>query len=349
MTVAAVILAAGASTRFGSPKQQARIGGRTLVERAVDTAREAGLDPIVVVLPPGIDAPSPAERAVNDDPAAGLSRSLRLGLAALGSDVDYAVILLADQPTLSVDTLHSILTEPDGRRPIVAASADRRLGPPVLVRRDAFGLADEVSGDLGLRTILDERPELVATVEIDAHAPDVDTHEDLERLGERCPGCRELYLPTEATATHQYIGSSPACWEMFSELLAREFADPAYGVVHRHTVDVYAVQHPGDDGRRQRQSVAVHLIGLCHWLEHGLSAAELNRMTQELASLNADWPWLTPPERYDMTVADVLHAGSGEAHVRLTREWAESVWGAWSRHQSTVRAWAKREVQRRIP
>ena len=64
------------------------------------------------------------------------------------------------------------------------------------------------------------------------------------------PGCRELYLPTQATATHEYIGASPACWETFSELLAREFADPAYGAVHRHTVDVYAVQHPGEDGRR---------------------------------------------------------------------------------------------------
>ena len=57
MKTAAVILAAGASTRFGSPKQLARIGGRTLVEQVVATARAAGLDPIVAVLPPGIDAP----------------------------------------------------------------------------------------------------------------------------------------------------------------------------------------------------------------------------------------------------------------------------------------------------
>ncbi len=341
MKVAAVILAAGASTRFGSPKQRARIGGRTLVERAVDTAREAGLDPIIVVLPPGIEAPAAVERVLNDDPAAGQSRSLRLGLAVLGAEVDSAVILLADQPTLSVDTLQAILTEPDGGRPIVAASANGRLGPPVLLRRDAYGLADGATGDEGLRSVLAARPELVTHVEVGAHALDVDTQEDLEQLGERCPGCGEPYLPTDATTTHEYLGASPACWEMFSELLAREFGDPTYGLVHRHTVDVYAAQHPGTDGRRQRQSVAVHLIGLCQWLEHGLSAAELNPMTQELASSKADWPWLTPPERYDFTVVDVLRATRGAEHVRLTRDWAASVWEAWSDHHAAVRRWAQ--------
>ena len=130
------------------------------------------------------------------------------------------------------------MTEPDGGLPIVAAAADGRLGPPVMIRRDAFALADDVFGDQGLRTILAERPELVKRVDVGAHAPDVDTPEDLERLGERCPGCHELYLPVEAPAgRHPYIGASSACWQAFSEVIAREFGDIAYGVVHRHTVD----------------------------------------------------------------------------------------------------------------
>ena len=87
MSTAAVILAAGASKRFGSPKQLARIGGRTLVERAVDTARAADLSPVIVVIPPGIAVPAGVETVVNDDPSAGQSRSLRLGLAALGPEV----------------------------------------------------------------------------------------------------------------------------------------------------------------------------------------------------------------------------------------------------------------------
>ena len=67
-------------------------------------------------------------------------------------------------------------------RTVVAAQADGRLGPPVLILREAFGLAHEASGDEGLRSILTEHPELVTQVDIGAHAPDVDTPADLERL-----------------------------------------------------------------------------------------------------------------------------------------------------------------------
>jgi CTP:molybdopterin cytidylyltransferase MocA len=348
MKTAAVILGAGASTRFGSPKQLARLGGRTLVEQVIATAQAAGLDPIVTVLPSDIDTPTGAVGVVNDDPAAGQSRSLRLGLAALDPDVGAAVILVADQPTIPLEALLAVVTEPDTGLPIVAAAADGRLGPPVMIRRGAFALTDEISGDRGLRNVLADRPELVKRVDVGIHAPDVDTVEDLERLGERCLGCHELYLPLEMSgAAHPYIGASSACWQAFSEVIAREFGDIAYGIVHRHTVDTYAVQHPGEDARRERQSVAVHLVGLCHWLEHGLAAAELNPMTQALASPKADWPWLTPPERYDMTVVDVLRTSTGEEHVRQTRSWAESVWEAWAPHHAVVRAWAAEALRER--
>ena len=91
----------------------------------------------------------------------------------------------------------------------------------------------------------------------------------------------------------------------------------------------------------------MHLVGLCHWLEHGLTADELNPMTQALASSKADWPWLAPPETYDLTVVDVLRATTGAEHVRLTRAWAASVWEAWSGHHATVRAWAGEAIRDR--
>ena len=102
MRIAAVILAAGASTRFGSPKQLARIGDRTMLGSVIDTAREANLAPILVVVSPGIPLPPDVVPIVNAQPEAGLSRSLRMGIAALSPDVDAAVILLGDQPTLPV-------------------------------------------------------------------------------------------------------------------------------------------------------------------------------------------------------------------------------------------------------
>jgi CTP:molybdopterin cytidylyltransferase MocA len=186
MHVAAVILAAGASTRFGSPKQAARLGGRTLLEIAIDLAHDAGLHPVIAVVPPGLAVPAHAIPEVNDAPIEGMSRSLRLGLAAVPAEAEAAIILLVDQPTLPVATIRAVL-DAGGQRPVVAAWADGRLGPPVLLRREAFSLADAATGDEGLRSIMADHPDMVTAVEVGVHAPDVDTPADLRGLGEVAP------------------------------------------------------------------------------------------------------------------------------------------------------------------
>jgi hypothetical protein len=86
--------------------------------------------------------------------------------------------------------------------------------------------------------------------------------------------------------------------------------------------------------------VALHLIGLCHWLEHDVEAERLNAITQRLADADRDWPWLDPPSDFPMTVCDLLAARDGDAHARLVRRWAEVTWTAWSIHHGAVRAWA---------
>ena len=182
MRTAAVILAAGASTRFGSPKPLARIGDRTMLATVIDLARESGLDPIVAVVPAGIAVPPDAVPVVNTQPEAGLSRSLRMGIAAVPVEADGAVILLGDQPTLAAATVRAVLEAARRGGQVIAARANGRLGPPVLVTRDAFGLVLDAIGDEGLRSILLNHPELVTPVEVRAHAPDIDTPADLERL-----------------------------------------------------------------------------------------------------------------------------------------------------------------------
>jgi len=337
--VAAVILAAGASSRFGSPKQVAPFAGGTMLDAVVDTARRARLDPIVVVAPTDLPLPADVVRVPNDDPAAGLSRSVRLGLAAVPAR-SAAMILLGDQPTILPAHLERVLAV-RGSASIVATAAGGVLAPPVLLEPAAFTLADHLQGDRGLRDLLRSRPEDVAEVEVIRHPPDVNQPSDLEAIAEACPGCGARYAPYPSETTHAYIGASPACWASFGELLAREFQDPAYGRLHRHTVDVYTVQHPGDDDRRQRQSVAIHLIGLCHWLEHGLDAQRVIAATQSmLQGGRPDWPWLEPPAAYAMTVQDVLAAGTGVEHERLVRRWAELTWEDWHPHHDVVRRWA---------
>ncbi len=336
--VAAVVLAAGASSRFGSPKPLAPFAGGTMLDAVIDTVRRTGLDPVIVVAHAALPLPEDIVRAPNDEPTAGLSRSLRLGLAAVPADTP-AIILLGDQPTVTPSHLARLLGA-RGSKAIVATVAGGLMAPPVLLEPAAFALAGQVHGDHGLRDLLRARPEDVTAVEVIRHPPDVDEPSDLAALTEVCPGCGSRYAPHPTDATHAF-GASPACWAAFGELLAREFHDPAYGRLHRHTVDVYAVQHPGDDDRRQRQSVAIHLIGLCHWLEHGLDAQRVIAATQALLKDGRpDWPWLAPPTAYEMTVRDVLTAESGEEHERLVRAWAARTWEAWSAHHDVVRRWA---------
>ena len=192
MSVAGLVLAAGASTRFGSPKVLARLHGRPLLEHVLDAVRTAGIEQIVVVLgnfadevEDGIDWLDEV-RVRNPDPRL-LSGSLQVGLSAvddLDPPVRAAIVMLADQPRTRPDVIRALVAASrSSDRPIVVARYADGGGPnPILVRRDAFDLADEASGDRGLGPLLDERPELVLEVPVDGTNPDVDTLADLAAL-----------------------------------------------------------------------------------------------------------------------------------------------------------------------
>jgi molybdenum cofactor cytidylyltransferase len=182
----AVVLAAGTSRRFGSPKQLAVVDGRTLLEHVIGAARAAHLKPVVVVVPVWLSPPAglddkPVHWVRNPFPERGMSLSLRLGLGALGPDTSAALILLGDQPGIQAATITAVVGA-SGKRPIVAASADGVLAPPVLIERTHFHLVDELSGDVGLRHLLRGNPDLVTTVPVPAHPADLDTPQDLARL-----------------------------------------------------------------------------------------------------------------------------------------------------------------------
>jgi molybdenum cofactor cytidylyltransferase len=182
-SVAAVVLAAGASRRYGSPKQLVVVDGRTLIERVIATAMDAGLGPVIVVVPvwlsppPGLDL-ARARWIRNAFPERGVSLSLRLGLGAVDSVASAALILLGDQPGIPPATIAAVLNA-RGDRPLVAASANGVLAPPVLVERTHFHLVDELTGDVGLRDVLRDNPDLVTSVPVTAHPVDLDTPADL--------------------------------------------------------------------------------------------------------------------------------------------------------------------------
>jgi molybdenum cofactor cytidylyltransferase len=186
--VAAVVLAAGAASRFGSSKQLARFGDRPLLQRVLDTLVAADLAEVVVVLGAGAEAIDAAiawrsERRVrNPRPEDGLASSLRVGLAALDPAVSAALIVLGDQPTLRVDVVRALMAaEADGAPAIVPVYAEGGGANPVLLRRSAFWLAEGLTGDEGLGRTLASLPG-VARVPVAGTIGDVDTPADLVAL-----------------------------------------------------------------------------------------------------------------------------------------------------------------------
>ena len=149
--------------------------------------------------------------------------------------------------------------------------------------------------------------------------------------------------------------ASAGCWQLYGELNARACVDSAVPVLHTHSVDCYAVQHPGDaeHDRRQRQSIAVHLISLCLLLEFDqppAAAAQRRGRTSRvvLGHLRLpDWPYLPAPSRRGVvTAADVHASANPEQYADDLQEWAQAAWGAWAAHHVTVRQWAATAVSR---
>jgi CTP:molybdopterin cytidylyltransferase MocA/SAM-dependent methyltransferase len=192
MKIDALILAAGAGSRFGGGKLSATLAGRPVLQHVLDAVRAAGVESTLVVLGPdaaeleGVIDWGVARRVVNPDPSRGLSSSLAVGIAALGEDVDAALIVLGDQPLLSPAVIQALIgTPPTAERPIVVpvypADGGRN---PVLLGRTAFALVADARGDRGLGPVLAAHPELVQEVIVDGVNPDVDTRADLVGLVE---------------------------------------------------------------------------------------------------------------------------------------------------------------------
>jgi CTP:molybdopterin cytidylyltransferase MocA len=211
--VGAVILAAGASSRFGGTKLLAPFRGRPLLQHVLDAVVSVRPAEIVVVLAPGADElerialASAARVVVNPAPEAGLASSLQVGLAALGPRVDAALIALGDQPRVQASVIQALAAalEPGEAVAVLPRYAAGGGANPVLLGRAAWHLAGQASGDRGLGPVLRGHPELVREVRVEGANPDVDTAADLAALswGERVRANREQVdrvreLPDEA-------------------------------------------------------------------------------------------------------------------------------------------------------
>jgi 4-nitrophenyl phosphatase len=197
-TTAVVILAAGASTRFGQPKQLLDWNGEPLLTHVTGVALSAGLGPVIVVLGCHAEAIRAAlgrfaERvqiAVNWRWQEGMSTSVQVGLAALPPETEAALFLQCDQPLISADLLRALATrfKETGAAIVHPTHAGQR-STPVLFARRLFPELAAVTGDEGGRSLIARHANLVATVEVadPGVLADVDTPADYERLAARVP------------------------------------------------------------------------------------------------------------------------------------------------------------------
>ena len=187
--IAAIVLAAGTSTRMGRQKLTLPMAdGRPLVRVAVEQVLAAGVDDTVVVLGGDAEAvalalaPLPVRTVVNPRYAEGQSTSLRAGLDALRPGTDAAVVALGDQPLPDPDVIRRLVAafRTSGRPIAVPVYRDGR-GNPVLFAAALFGELRAVTGDRGGREVIARDPARVAEVSVDTPMPaDIDTPEDYQ-------------------------------------------------------------------------------------------------------------------------------------------------------------------------
>ncbi|HEY4124508.1 MAG TPA: molybdopterin-binding/glycosyltransferase family 2 protein [Rhizomicrobium sp.] len=187
--IAAVVLAAGLSSRMGENKLLVNIDGEPLIRRTVETVLKSQASPVIVVTGQDADGIRQAliglnvQFANNPDFAKGLSTSLKSGLKQIPGESDGAMIVLGDMPSVTptlLDTLIAAFDPAEGRAICVATHAGKR-GNPVLWARRFFPEMLAIEGDVGAKHIMAANDELVCEVEAPTDAPlvDIDTKEDL--------------------------------------------------------------------------------------------------------------------------------------------------------------------------
>ncbi len=194
--VAAIVLAAGQSQRFGQPKQLLPVGNKTMLQHVVDIALDSPVEQVIVVL--GCRAAEirasiaerPVQVVVNEKWKAGLSSSMQAGLAAVKPEADAALFVLADQPGVTAEVIAKLVGRyRETGAPIVVPTHRGRRGNPVLFARSLFAELMGVKGDQGGRQVIAKHEGELKEVEVETEAifTDIDTADDYRTANLQTP------------------------------------------------------------------------------------------------------------------------------------------------------------------
>jgi len=194
--IAGVVLAAGTSSRMGRNKLFLRLGGTSVLRRAVAAAREAGLDPVLVVLGHESDRALAELQGLactpvlNQDYATGMNTSVRAGVSAVPADASGAVLMLADMPFVTAGMLRTLVERyRSAEAPLVVSTYGEVLAPPILYGRPLFGELRALDGDgCGKRVVKAHRREAIEMAWPPAALADLDVPEDLDGVRTRIEG-----------------------------------------------------------------------------------------------------------------------------------------------------------------
>jgi molybdenum cofactor cytidylyltransferase len=191
--IVGVVLGAGKSSRFGTPKQLLPFGDTTLLGQAVRNANASALNRVVVVLGRASEELRAtldfgrADVVENTAYGTGCASSLLAGLDAAGQDCDAIALLLGDQPGVRAEFIDHVIATWQQNRPWAAVTAynpypdSLALGHPFVFAREAFGELRSLHGDKAVWKLIEADLERVSRVEIAAPLPpDVDDPEDYD-------------------------------------------------------------------------------------------------------------------------------------------------------------------------
>lgn len=188
--VAAVVLAAGTSTRMGRNKMLMELGGQPLARRAVRAALEAGAAPVIAVLGHEADrvravlADLPCRTVLNAEYAQGVRLSLQAGVRALPADAGAVVVVLADMPFVTAAMIRTVMDRyRAGTAPLVVSEYGDVNAPPTLYDRSLFEELLTMTGEgCGKQVVKRHKAEATAVPWPEAALSDIDVPDDYERI-----------------------------------------------------------------------------------------------------------------------------------------------------------------------
>jgi molybdenum cofactor cytidylyltransferase len=198
--IGVIILAAGSSQRLGRPKQNLKVGNRTLLQLAVRNAMAIS-EKVVLVLGANYEEIKPTIRSEgltvlkNEGWAEGLASSVRTGVEYLRDDkrVSGALFMVSDQPLLTIRDLRELVSKAD-KNPIVASGYKDTIGVPMLFDRKYFAELCKLTGDCGAKYLAKIYHSEVLTIPLPKGSTDIDTEEDFSSFLAQVTGSINLYI-----------------------------------------------------------------------------------------------------------------------------------------------------------